>query len=60
MQMNVIVGQEYASTPVFTDTLEYIVFSPDWTVPTYYCSKRDIAYSAEESGLSAKTGYVSV
>jgi murein L,D-transpeptidase YcbB/YkuD len=33
MQMNVIVGQEYASTPVFTDTLEYLVFSPDWTVP---------------------------
>jgi L,D-transpeptidase YcbB len=33
-EMRVIVGKEYASTPVFSDTLEYIVFSPDWTVPT--------------------------
>jgi murein L,D-transpeptidase YcbB/YkuD len=39
MQMNVIVGQEYASTPVFTDTLEYIVFSPDWTVPPSIAQK---------------------
>lgn len=33
-EMRVIVGKDYASTPVFSDTLEYIVFSPDWTVPT--------------------------
>jgi murein L,D-transpeptidase YcbB/YkuD len=39
MQMNVIVGQEYASTPIFTDTLEYIVFSPDWTVPPSIAQK---------------------
>jgi murein L,D-transpeptidase YcbB/YkuD len=24
---------EYAVTPIFTDTLEYIIFSPDWTIP---------------------------
>jgi murein L,D-transpeptidase YcbB/YkuD len=39
LQMNVIVGQEYTSTPVFTDTLEYIVFSPDWTVPLTIAQK---------------------
>ncbi|QHT68103.1 L,D-transpeptidase family protein [Rhodocytophaga rosea] len=33
-EMRVIVGKDYASTPVFSDTLEYIVFSPDWTVPS--------------------------
>jgi murein L,D-transpeptidase YcbB/YkuD len=33
-EMRVIVGKEFASTPVFTDTLEYVVFSPDWTVPS--------------------------
>jgi murein L,D-transpeptidase YcbB/YkuD len=31
--MRVIVGNEYAVTPIFTDTLEYIIFSPDWTIP---------------------------
>jgi murein L,D-transpeptidase YcbB/YkuD len=39
MEMNVIVGQEYASTPVFTDTLEYVVFNPDWTVPPSIAQK---------------------
>ncbi|TRX60516.1 L,D-transpeptidase family protein [Fulvivirga sp. M361] len=31
--MGVIVGKEYTSTPVFCDTLRYLVFSPTWTVP---------------------------
>jgi murein L,D-transpeptidase YcbB/YkuD len=33
MQMKIIVGKEYTSTPIFSDTIEFIVFSPDWTVP---------------------------
>ncbi|MBC7920592.1 MAG: L,D-transpeptidase family protein, partial [Ferruginibacter sp.] len=33
LTMRVIVGREFTSTPIFTDTLEYLVFSPDWTVP---------------------------
>jgi murein L,D-transpeptidase YcbB/YkuD len=37
--MRVIVGKEYASTPVFSDTLEYIVFNPDWTVPLSIAQK---------------------
>ncbi|MDQ3393829.1 MAG: L,D-transpeptidase family protein, partial [Bacteroidota bacterium] len=32
-EMMVIVGKEFNSTPIFSDTLEYIAFSPDWTVP---------------------------
>lgn len=32
--MRVIVGEAYESTtPVFNDTIEYITFSPTWTVP---------------------------
>jgi L,D-transpeptidase YcbB len=34
MDMKVIVGKEYHSTPVFRDTMTYLVLSPDWTVPT--------------------------
>jgi murein L,D-transpeptidase YcbB/YkuD len=33
LEMNVIVGAVSNATPVFTDTLEHIVFSPTWTVP---------------------------
>ena len=33
LEMNVIVGAVSSATPVFTDTLEHVVFSPTWTVP---------------------------
>jgi L,D-transpeptidase YcbB len=33
LEMKVVLGTEYNSTPVFSDTLEYIVFSPTWNVP---------------------------
>lgn len=32
-EMRVIVGKEYNSTPIFSDTLEYLTFSPTWSVP---------------------------
>jgi murein L,D-transpeptidase YcbB/YkuD len=32
-QMRVVVGKEFKATPVFSDKLEYIVFSPFWNVP---------------------------
>jgi L,D-transpeptidase YcbB len=33
MKMRVVLGSEFNATPVFSDTLEYIVFSPTWNVP---------------------------
>ncbi|MBT1695972.1 L,D-transpeptidase family protein [Fulvivirgaceae bacterium PWU4] len=33
LEMNVIVGAVANATPVFSDTLEYVVFSPTWIVP---------------------------
>ena len=33
MKMRVVLGAEYTPTPVFQDTLKYIVFSPTWIVP---------------------------
>ncbi len=33
LQMRVVVGKTYTSTPVFNDTLQYIVFSPTWVIP---------------------------
>ena len=33
MAMRVVLGSQYNPTPVFHDTLKYIVFSPTWMVP---------------------------
>ncbi len=34
MTMRVVVGRDYRRTPVFTDQMTYLVFSPYWNVPT--------------------------
>ena len=39
LRMRVVVGKEFNSTPIFRDTMEYIVFSPDWTVPRSIATK---------------------
>lgn len=33
MEMRVIVGKTFNATPIFSDEMEYIDFSPTWTVP---------------------------
>jgi murein L,D-transpeptidase YcbB/YkuD len=33
LEMRVVTGTEFNATPVFHDTLKYIVFSPTWSVP---------------------------
>lgn len=33
MSMRVVVGREYKRTPVFSDTVRYIVLNPNWHVP---------------------------
>jgi len=33
MQMRVVVGRTYRRTPVFSDTVRYIVLNPNWHVP---------------------------
>jgi L,D-transpeptidase YcbB len=33
LEMRVVLGSEFNATPIFADTLKYIVFSPTWNVP---------------------------
>jgi L,D-transpeptidase YcbB len=33
LEMKAILGSEFNATPIFVDTLKYIVFSPTWNVP---------------------------
>lgn len=54
-QSRVIVGQPFRQTPVFADTIEYIVLNPTWTVPRSILVKdilprirRNPAYLAEQ------------
>lgn len=33
LEMRVVLGTEFNATPIFFDSLEYIVFNPTWTIP---------------------------
>lgn len=48
MEMKVIVGEDYTATPVFSDTMEYIVFSPTWTVPVSIASEEMLPMIQED------------
>jgi murein L,D-transpeptidase YcbB/YkuD len=39
LEANVVVGKKGHETPVFADTLESIVFSPEWNVPSQIATK---------------------
>lgn len=34
LEMRVVVGRRYRRTPVFSDTIRYLVFNPYWDIPT--------------------------
>lgn len=57
-KMNVIVGKSDLSTPILTDTLDYIEFNPFWNVPRSIATKellpkikRDVSYLKDNNFL---------
>jgi murein L,D-transpeptidase YcbB/YkuD len=52
LEMKVIVGQEYAgkATPVFADSMEYVVFRPYWNVPPSIAAKEIFPKLASNPG----------
>lgn len=63
LTMRVVTGSSFTSTPVFSDTLEYIVFSPTWTVPYSIIEKeiiprlkRDSLYYSNRDFIFYKNG----
>lgn len=50
MKMRVILGAEFTPTPVFHDTLKYIVFSPTWIVPKSIFEKEFLPKLQEDPG----------
>lgn len=50
MRMRVVLGAEFTPTPVFHDTLKYIVFSPTWAVPKSILAEEFLPKLREDPG----------
>lgn len=53
----IIVGLTYRQTPVFSDTVEYIVFNPWWETPMSLARKDKLPMFREDPGVIEKMGY---
>jgi murein L,D-transpeptidase YcbB/YkuD len=58
MQMNVVVGKAYDhNTPVFSDTMQYVVFRPYWSVPYSIAKAEFLPRIARDPDYLAKKGF---
>lgn len=58
LEMKVIVGGVDTPTPVFADTLQHIVFSPTWSVPTSIIKNEIIPRLRKDSAYYSSKNYV--
>jgi murein L,D-transpeptidase YcbB/YkuD len=59
MSMAVVVGEEYEdnATPVFSDTMEYVVFNPYWNVPEAIASTEILPEARDDPDYLSENGY---
>ncbi|MEX2257427.1 MAG: L,D-transpeptidase family protein [Woeseia sp.] len=57
LSMNVIVGQPYRRTPVFTETIKYMVLNPYWNVPFSIATKDKLPLLQTDAVAEAQKGY---
>jgi murein L,D-transpeptidase YcbB/YkuD len=58
LQMNVVVGKAYGhNTPIFSDTMEYVVFRPYWSVPYSIAKAEFLPRIARDPDYLAKKGF---
>ena len=55
--MNVIVGKPYRRTPVFSETVKYIVFNPYWNVPFSIATQDKLPLLKKDAASEAKKGF---
>jgi len=56
--MNVVVGKSYGhQTPVFSDTMQYVVFRPYWEVPPSIIRGELVPHIARDPGYVGKKGF---
>jgi len=62
LSMNVVVGAEYGgrSTPVFSDSMAYVVFRPYWNVPQGIAARELWPKQRADRGYFSRNGYESV
>jgi len=52
-----IVGRAYRSTPVFSDTIRYLVFNPNWTVPRRLAVEDKLPQIREDPDFLRREGF---
>ena len=57
LAMNVIVGKPYRRTPVFTETVKYVVFNPYWNVPFKIATEDKLPLLKADASAEAKKGF---
>jgi murein L,D-transpeptidase YcbB/YkuD len=57
LAMNVIVGKPYRRTPVFTETMKYLVFNPYWNVPFSIATKDKLPLLKADAAAEAAKGF---
>jgi len=58
LSMRVIVGKDYHSTPMFSDTIKFIEFNPYWNVPKSIATKELVPdYARKGTGSAVKQGF---
>ena len=59
MGMRVVVGKEYndQATPVFSDTMQYVVFNPYWNVPESIAAEEILPAAREDPGYLERNDY---
>lgn len=57
VSMNVIVGKPYRRTPVFTETVKYIVLNPYWNVPYSIATEDKLPLLKADAAAQARKGF---
>ena len=57
LEMNVIVGKAYSRTPVFADTMQYVVLRPYWNVPPSIQRGEIVRAIVKDRDYIAKKGF---
>ncbi len=57
LEMDVVVGREYSQTPIFADTMQYVVFAPYWNVPPSITLEEILPKARRDPGYLAANHY---
>jgi murein L,D-transpeptidase YcbB/YkuD len=57
LQMRVVVGRPYRRTPVFSDTIRYLVLNPSWEVPTRIATQDKLPLIRDNPDYLVSQGY---